>query len=810
MHKTLKYPALTLAILSAHSALAIEALEEIVVTAQYKQQTLQDAGLAIDAASGDKLIEQGVTSSQDLTKISPALTITTGGGINGLLYMRGVGNTANNDYLDPAIIMTYDGVAMARGSGSAINGYYDLERVEILKGPQGTLYGKNATGGVINIIPQKPELGETNGFVSASVGNYSEKLFSGAVNVAVGDNSALRIAANSVEHDGYNKDGTNDADSQGFRAQFYTEINDDLTIRVATDYSDIGGVGGGTTPVGVYTPTGTFGSYTYTPSGLPENEGQNTAAANAYRNTVLAAPGFGFLESIDDDTYTDAQMHGVNAEINYSTDAGTFTIIPAWRKTEQDSKFNQPGFDAGWWQGEVEQKSLELRFSGSTEGIIADYLFGAFYFDEELEGNNTFNQNFVLPMQDYEQQGDSKAIFGQLTWALSDTLRLVTGARYTDDHKELAGQIDNYIVFCGGLPPDNIVPPDSFTAGCAAPGALPQFPTLDTPAEADAWLIENGWTTAEGIINVAPGVTIIDVNGPGFVLHSTSEPPGAYDKSKATYRLSLEWDAGEDSLVYMSYETGYRAGGLQPSETNRYDEELLDAITLGTKNRFFGGTLQLNAELFYWDYQDQQISYFAADSNGVFENRTDNVGSATNQGLDVDLLWQAADNTLLSLKAVWLDASYDDLTFQTVVGRDNINCPATLVFENSASPADDVYTFDCSANDPIFSPEFTVFLGAEQVFPMDSLDIIVNLDSKWVDDQVTGFFNLEHEKIEAHWTTNLSVTLAAADDTWSATAYVRNLEDENRVQSTQSPLLGVGYSSYGPDMTYGLRVNYNF
>lgn len=800
MKSTLKYSALAVAVMASANAFPV-ALEEIVVTAQFKQETLQDAGLAIDAVDAERLVRQGVTSAADLAKLVPALTITDAGGISGLLFVRGVGNTANNDYLDPAIIMTYDGVAMARGSATAINGFYDLERVEVLKGPQGTLYGKNATGGVINLIPAKPKLGETSGFINGSFGNYDDRQFSGAINLPMGENSALRVAANKVEHDGYNKDGTNDADKTGFRAQFLTEVNDQLTVRVGADYSDIGGVGGGTTPVGQYVPTGVFGNYALLPSGLAENEGQNTAAGNAFRNTVLSAPGFGFLDSIRDENYVDAEMVGVNAEINYTTDHGTLTIIPAWRKTEQDSKFSHPGFDAGWWQGDVEQKSLEVRFSGTRDGILSEYLIGAYYFDEELEGNNTFNQNFVLPMQDYTQEGDSKAIFGQITWDLADNLRLITGVRYTDDHKELAGQIDNYIVFCGGLPPNNIVPPASFGAGCATPGVLPQFPTLDTPAEAQAWLIDNGW--ASTFIPIPPGELIPLNNGAGTILHSISKPPGAYDKSKTTYRISMEWDVLEDSMIYVSFETGYRAGGLQPSETNMYEEELLDAYVIGTKNRFLDGSLQFNAELFFWDYQDQQISYFAGASDGTFENRTDNVGATTNKGVDLDLLWQAGENTLISTKLQWLDASYDDLHFISVAGRDNINCPNS-VYEGQS------YDFDCSGNDAIFSPEWTWQFAIQHTIPLGSMNLIASLDTTWVDDQVTGFFNLAHEVIEDHWTTNLDLTLMSADETWSVSAYARNLEDDRTVQSTQTPIIGIATASYGADMTYGMRFGYRF
>lgn len=780
-------------------------LEEVVVTAQKTTETLQQAGLAVDAVTSDELTKNGVISAHDLTNLVPALTITNGGGLASLLYMRGVGNRANNNYLDPAIITTYDGVPMARGSGASIPAFYDLERVEVLKGPQGTLYGKNATGGVINVIPVKPQLGETSGFITGSYGNYDDVQVSGAFNTPIGENSAIRVAGNRVKHDGYHRDGTQDADQWSIRGQFLTDINDDLNIRIAGDYADIGGVGSGTTSVGSYTPGG-LATYTFVPSGLDPNEGQNTPAGNAYRNTILGAPGFGFLSDIQDKWYIDGQMYGINAEINYNTSFGEVTVIPAWRKTKQDSKFGHPAFNSGWWQTEVEQTSVEARLAGS-HGELLDYIVGGYYFDESMKGNNTFDQEFVLPLQDYKETADSWAIFGNLTWHVRDNIRLITGARYTDDHKQMNGAINNYITFCGGLPPNLVTPPASFAQGCATPGNLPHYPTLDTVAQADAFLTDNGWAAA--FIPIPPGYLIPLTNGVGQVLHSISESDTSYNKQKVTYRVSLQWDVLEDSMLYFSYETGYRSGGLQPQADTVYKPEYLDAYTLGSKNRFMDGRLQLNVELFYWDYTDQQISYFTLTDLGVLENLTDNVGKSTNLGADVDILWLATENTLASAKIQYLKATYDDLHFRTGPPRDNINCPYTII----GTQADGVtpsLDFNCSNNHSIYSPKWTIRFGLQHTFNIGSFNLIPSFDTTWTDDQETGFNNLGYEMIKAHWWTNIDLTLTPPDNKWSVTAYARNLEDKHRVEATQPPLIGPANVMYGPDMTYGVRVNYNF
>ena len=543
------------------------------------------------------MIKSGITNAYDLSKSIPALTITSAGGGGTEIYMRGVGNRTNSAYIDPAISISYDGVVMGRASSASSAVFFDLERVEVLKGPQGTLYGRNATGGAINILPVKPSLGETGGFINASIGNFNAKKIQGALNLATGDNSALRLSVNSVKRDGYNNDGTQDEDTQGIRIQYFTEVNDNLNIRVGADYSDIGGVGTGLSYEGFY--DGAAG-YAFVPSGLDINEGPRSAAADAFRQTQLAAPGFGFLTPIQDEWYMDHQYSGINAEINYQIDTGTFTFVPAWRKVEQDSKFSGPGFNSGWFQETDEQSSLELRFASESDGAL-NYILGAYYFNEEIEGNNTFNQEYVLPLQEFTQETTSWAAFTQLTFDLTDDKRIVAGIRYTDDEKKMEGNIQNYITFCGGLPNAGFTtPPASFALGCQIPGNLPIYPTFDTPEQTLSWLIDGGWVDPSTTLGTDPGQALFFANGaPGAILKTFAPVNESYSENKVTWRAAFEWDIAEESLFYVSFETGYRAGGLQLTEgPTSYQPEFLDAFTIGSKNRFLDGRLQVNLEAF--------------------------------------------------------------------------------------------------------------------------------------------------------------------------------------------------------------------
>ncbi len=780
-------------------------LEEVMVTAQRRQESVQDAAIAVDVVTAETIVRNGITSTEDLSRYSPGLTVTNGGGASSQLYMRGVGNRTTSAYIDPAIVVSYDGVPMGRASGAATAAYFDLDRVEILKGPQGTLYGRNATGGAINIEPVDPRIDENGGYFSASVGNYGLMHAQGAVNAAVGDQSALRISANFIQRDGYNRDGTNDADSSGLRIQYLTQPNEDLDIKIGFDYSDQGGFSVGTSYLGTYAPTGQLGSYTWIPSGLDPNEGMNTDAGNAYRGTLLGAPGFGFLEPIQDDWRADNGFTGFNAEINYEIGVGTLTVIPAWRKVRQDTLFGMPAFNSGWFKEEDEQTSIEVRLA-KDQGEFLDYIVGAFYFEETIEGNNTFNQEFVLPTQDFRQDADSLAVFAHLTWSISDTVRFVTGTRYTADSKTWDGGNDTFVVFCGGVPPTP--PPESFAIGCAAPGNLPHFPTFDEGDGAAAWLISGGWVPPDADWAPAPFEPLL--NGVGAVARFPNTFKDSYTDSDTTYRLALEWNVGEDSMMYVSYETGYRSGGFQLSPSApQYAPEYIDALTFGSKNRFADGRLQLNFELFHWQYEDQQISYFTVDpTTAALENLTDNVGDATNQGFDVDLQWQARDYSLISLKTQYLDASYDELIFLAPPPRDNINCPNRIAgATNTGAP---ILEFDCSGQTAVFSPEWVVFFGIEQTFPLGSLDLVGTLTSRYMDEQVGGFWNLEGEKIDSQVITDLDITLRPSGGNWSISAFVHNLEDEHRIQLTQTSPLGPGVASYGPDTTFGLRANFNF
>lgn len=780
-------------------------LDEIVVTAQRREESAQKAAVAIDAVTGSDLLQQGIAKAEDLTKTVPAISIANGGGSNTSIFIRGVGNITSSSYNDPAVTPSYDGVVLARAAGAFGSAFYDLARVEVLKGPQGILYGRNATGGAVNIIPARPEIGRSGTGFNLSFGNYNAVSVDGYVNLATSENSALRIAATRQVRDGFNRDGSDDLDRSGLRGQFLIEPSDDVSLRIGADWTKVGGVGPGGSYVGSFAPGAT--GYTFTRAPFDTSEGFNTEAANAYRQTLLGAPGFGFLNAMNQGASIDYTYWGVNAELKWKTGIGTFTLIPAYRQSKGESFFYGPAFNTAYNRETDNQYSLEARLSGSISAI--DYVVGGFYFDETIDANNEFNQEFVLPIQSYTHKTRSWAAFGQLTANITDRFRLVGGARYTHDKKSMDGIINNFITFCGGRPPANVTPPASFAAGCAAPGALPHYPNFLTTSDTVAWLVTNGWIAAGSTDQANPQVFPL-LNGTGTILKTYNPVVNSGTYSRITWKASAEFDLGPQSLLYATVETGYRAGGFQLAEgKTRFDPEFITAYTIGSKNRFFDNRVQLNLEGFYWKYKDQQITYFTVDTSGTLINSNENAGSSTIKGFDVDATVKATRTTTLNAKVQYLDATYDDLHLYTASPRDNINCPFTLTGGTAGGVP--VKDFNCSGKPLLFSPKWTINLGAEQIVPLNNeLELVGNIATAWRDEQFGAFEYLDFERIPAYWQTDISLTLRSPDGGWSIGGFIYNLEDERRVSTPQRSPIGMAVARYGAPRTYGLRLSAEF
>ncbi|WP_240610112.1 TonB-dependent receptor [Sphingomonas pokkalii] len=758
-----------------------QGLQEIIVTAQRKAENLQRAGIPVAVVTGEQLVSRGLTSSNELGNSVPSLAAQPQGGANTVFFLRGVGNFTVNGYSDPAVAFNYDGVYLGRATSTS-GVFYDLERVEVLKGPQGTLYGRNATAGAINVLPTRPRLGENSGFITASYGNYGALNVQGAVNIAMGEHGAMRVAGNIVQREGYQTDGTSDEKTQALRVQFLSELTPDLTVRVGGDFSHSGGKGPGSTYAGRIAFNGT--SNLFVPSGLSKDSGLFSPEAQAYRQTLFSGLAGRTLVPLDVQPYLDNDYYGANAEISLRTGAGTLTVIPAWRYSKLDNRFAVPAFYGNVAETD-EQKSLEVRFSGDRVGIF-DYMLGAYYFDESIAATYLFAQQALNAYQQFTSDTKSYAGFGRITTNFTDRLRLIGGLRYTKDDKDFNGRADVFLVRCTvvaqgrpSCPTAPLLPSTGRYQDLSAP-----FPTVP-----DNQARPIGTTGA-------------------LLIHAVTPVNTTLSNDRFTYHLGAEFDVGPHSLLYANYETGYRSGGFALSAGyETFQPEFIDAYTIGMKNRFFDNRLQLNLEAFLWKYRNQQVNHTGIDRNGNQGQFTENVGKSTNKGIEVEAQFLATPNTLLSVNVQYLDAKYDNFVYREPIGATppNTGCP----YRPSATAG--LYDIDCSGRSAYQSPKWTMNLGGQQTVPLGDYKVVLSADTQYRSSRVVGFEYMPNQLVGSTWVSNAQLAFAAADDRWSIAAFVRNIEDERYQASAQ--IYGAGSAAlavYSPPRTYGVRVSSKF
>ncbi|NIJ06758.1 iron complex outermembrane receptor protein [Sphingomonas vulcanisoli] len=762
-----------------------QGLADIVVTAQRRTESAQHAAIAIDVVSPAELTGKGVMTASTLNAVAPALTVQQGGGANTTFFIRGVGNYTNNAYSDPAIAFNLDGVYLGRPT-STTGTFFDLQRIEVLKGPQGTLYGRNATGGAINIIPNKPVLGERSLNVALGAGNYNAINAEVAANVPLSDIAALRVAATSVYHTGYYKDGTGDENGKAARVQLLVKPDNRISLRLSGDYSHQGGVGSGASYIGTenYTPGSPStakspANYTFTPANLDPYSGLLSPASRAYFSGQVI-PGAFVNPAPLSRPYLDNNYYGVTGEASLETGLGTLTVIPAYRRSDLDFVFNGPSFRSSHNVEKDQQFSTEARLQGKRIGPV-DWLVGGYYFDETVRGQYAINQYQIISFQNFTSKTKSYAGFGRLTLHLSDRLRLVGGGRYTKDDKTFNANVSTLV------------------EACARPTCFggPSLPVVDTLAQ-----FVGGPTI--------PGVPVPYGTSGNIALFIPNTVVSSIDKGRFTYRVAGEFDLAPRSLLYASYETGYRSGGFSVAPGHEmFKPEYVDAWTLGSKNRFFDNRVQLNIEAFYWKYRDQQVSHFGIDANNSVNFFTENVGRSTLKGVDIDAQFLVTPTTQLSGTVQYLDSRVTSYQYNTPKAalEPVVGCPFST--PSAASP---IYVVNCSGKRAYNSPKWSVNAGVEQTIPLDDYKVVVSGSLQYRSNTVIGFDYLPQQNTGGNTTYDASLSFGDAKDRWTVTGFIRNLT--NRAVPTYAQFVGsVGNqitSTYAPPRTYGARAAFKF
>lgn len=536
-------------------------LEEITITAERRTADAQHSAVAIDVISGAQLANGGITDTHDLVTSVPGLDITHANA-NANITLRGLAAGGSTMYADPVVSLNVGGVPLSR-QFAALSAMYDLQRVELLKGPQGTLYGRNATVGALNMIPNRPEQ-DFGGSAGIEYGNYNEVRTTGVLNAPLGDLMAARVAFQSNRHDGYLTNGYDDADNQGARLSFVINPTGDLSMLFWVDAYHDGSKGPGTVFRYVnpgqqwQNPSNPWFSFGAAGCGTP-------ALCPAWGNSAGAPFNSAFtgLSVVGDDGFVHMTQVIYAGQLDWKLGFATLTVIPAHVTSDMTTYSYSGGLDFAV-RNDAHQDSLEARLASDNSGAWR-WLAGAFLYHEHIDAEqDTLEPNGYQQLRTPDLTDTSRAVFGETTYSVLPSLRLTVGGRYTSEGKTQDG---------------STLLDGAFTSTtCPAPGVAVAGPTT-----------ANGYTYPNGYCQVPNA--------------------GSLSFSNASWKLGVEYDLASQSLLYANARTGFKAGGFAAGlPPNTYKPEKLTAYEIGSKNRFFNERLQLNLELFDWRYKDQQIS----------------------------------------------------------------------------------------------------------------------------------------------------------------------------------------------------------
>lgn len=731
-------------------------LEEIVVTAQKREESLADVGIAVDVVSGDRLREAGALSLIEVGRFSPGLNIQTPFGEFGypLIAIRGVNTDGFIETLPQSTGVYADGVYVSQPPMQAFR-LLDLERMEVLKGPQGTIYGRNTIAGAINLISKRPTF-EPEGYASVGFGRYSRASFEGAYGGPISDTAAGRIAVKYLRQtdspltnmDPNLGDG-GELDQLMSRGSLLFRPNDDVELLVrfyaGRDDSDVWPWA--TIPAGQDTDG----------DGIPDQicpEYARGDVAAAQVNCLARDPfvsGDTFNDT-DGDPYTINQnaigshgyrSSGISAELNWSLGAGTVTSVTGWDDFERHDVLDEDGGPTvaldDVRRSEVSQFSQEIRIaSNAAQGL--QWLAGFYYSSDEMEGDPSFDSG---GRQDYSTlETDTLGLFGQVEYPLAENLVVTVGGRWTDVERDFYYETNGF-----------------FAAPELQAGASNTFSDSDYSA-----------------------------------------------------RLALDWTVNDDTLVYASVSRGFNAGtfnsqflatvdNLEPTKS-----ESLTAYEVGLKSTFAEGRANVEAAIYFYDATDPQV-VAVEPLSGISANFLINADDSQMQGGEIQLRAIPVDWLELSFGAAYIDSEYGNL--MTSVAGTGTGSP----YPDNA-PVFGSTLADLTGNRIPNTPEWSINSSATVEWPVSAgWRFIGQLDFLWEDDIPRDLRASPALFTEAHIDVDLRLALRSADDKWDAAFWVRNLTDE--VYLTEAyEVLGFGFyiaaGNYSYPRTFGIELTRNF
>jgi len=768
---------------------ASEILEELVVTARRREEGLQNAPIAISAYTGETLEYRGVTKLDEITRFVPNLTIENnpsfGGASNSAaIYIRGIGQKEFLPTSEPGVGLYVDGVYIARSVGAILD-LIDIERLEVLRGPQGTLFGRNTIGGAINITTVTPEPGdEFGGEIGAAYGTDDRINLRGALNIPMGDTLAARVSVASFQQDGYvdRSDGIDlgDDDTITGRLAVAWRPSDRLSLDfrldatrdkengpamelLGIDFTDLSQLNG---LVAAVPPPMAFVHNITTAAVGP---GQPCAATDAAGNGITSNPNspncydnrYVGKDGKNDGTAparSESDVLGLSADISYEiNDNLTLRSITAWR--DLDSEFARDGDHSphriSQFQDTLEQTQFtqELQLLGTYERM--NWIAGIYYFAEDGDNENTLDFTISNFRSGGEFDNKSMAAFAQLTYDFTDQLHLTVGGRYTDESKKFHPDQVIYQNYYAGI--SQVLPPGHPLAALDAPflqAGTRILPDLEKELEINEF----------------------------------------------TPMVNLSYDFADNIMAYATYSEGFKSGGFTqrvfppvippftaPPGTPdidlipTYDPEFVDVYELGFKSTLLDGRMRFNGAIFHTDYDDLQVQVF--DSVAPV---TENIGSASIDGVELEMQTAPGDGWLVEASLSWLDAGYDEIgTDLTLIGSDN-------EFERV--------------------PEWASSVGVSKEFMLNEMgSLVVRVDWSYRDDTYNDAYNTEILKTDAYHLWDASVRWTNTQEDLSVILSGRNLGDE---EFLVTGVYGTAFQSYegifdrGQQWLFEVRKNF--
>jgi iron complex outermembrane receptor protein len=744
-------------------------IEEIVVVAQKREQLIQDVGIAVTAFSGRNLRERNIDQSEDLYRLIPNVNLqNNGGGGAPVVIVRGVGLQSFRINDSPTTAFYVDDVYQT-SVASVEWTMFDLERVEVLKGPQGGLYGRNALGGAIQIISRTPSVDEaSNGYVSLGFEEYSREELEAAASFALGDKFALRVAGRAVSGSdapyysvpgGYHY-GAEDRDAARVTLRISPTDTFDITLRVHGGgdsseleplrplgvYANLGATNGRSTallggltgaipnPLCASIMSGAGASLSscatatgVTPAGYALTQGEVYDSASAFR---------GFLDS--DWSGTGFTLDLDLGDYRLQTITGGDSIDYRRYQDFEGTPLEHLHID---YNTAIDAWSQEVRFFYEGSDTLS-WVLGASYAEDELHENTLlYGAQGVLPLifggatfspQVYDQDTEAFALYGHAEWRFADAWNLVSELRYTEEDKS----------FVGGARL-------GFPSGATVP-----FVSTDDSISFDAW----------------------------------------------SGKLGLEWSLTDNLLTYAMISRGFKTGGFfggfptNPAQLAPFDAETLWGLELGVKSDLAGGRFRLNASVFSYDREDVQQN--AADPTSPINiKRITNIGDVDTVGAEAEVTWLATDRLSLNLGVGATDAEVSDSTFIQA---------ASLPFLPDTSIE--------GSNLPNYSDLSVNFVGRYEGSFGGNLGWFTQLEGRYQSEQDLSIITnpVEVPVFQEPGYSLWNVRFGLSGDAWAAQLYVNNAADETyRILARNDGAFGI-HELYGMPRTAGVSFQYQW